>query len=884
MRRFLSKLANFFRRERADREMAREMAAHLALIEDDLMRRGMSAEEARLAARRSWGGLEQTRELHRDERSFVWLEQLAQDARHAWRSLAKSPGFVAVAMLSLAFGIGVNTAIFTLVNGILLKELPVPDPHRIVQVKAKGEHLDVSSYSYPAYRELSRQTSIFEGTAAFSQRQGVLDLNGEPRKIDLALVNGGYFAFFGARPALGRLLDDEDDRVEGAHRVCVLSNDAWRAYFGGDAHESGRTVQIDGVPLDVVGVAPADFVGGELQRRYDVWIPTALSIDFNHNRRELANYVWIRVLARLKPGLSFREANARLAAASKAVEAALPKNAANVGATYYLADGSKGFDSWRTRLHDPLVILMGAVSLVLLVACANLANLFLARTNERRQEFAIKLALGVSRWRLMRQLAMETLALAAGGGAAAILLARGLTRLALNLFNAGRSYQSLRVTPDRTVLAFTLGACVATALAAGLYPAWQASRADAAEGMKGAAAGGPRRALVRRVLILAQVMLATVLLFGASLFTHSLRNLKLIDLGLDIDRVLSINIAARGSGRDIKPVVPPAALAEALARVRQLPQVESAAYSSSGVLSGDMMGGSLNVLDGARGARAVGQAHHVFAGPGYFATFHMRMLRGRDFTFADRAGSPPVAILNQNLASRAWPGEDPIGKHLSGWGPERKAVEVVGVVANGKYQRVSGAAPPVVYEPFDQMSGTGGALEVRCRGSLGRVERDIRSIIKTVAPAYQVSDAGSVEALRDNQISQQRLLAFLADLFGALGAALALVGIYGLISYSVTRRTREVGIRISVGARTVDVLWLFTRESLALTAAGVALGAPLALALASYAKKMLYEVPTNDPAGMAVTVALLALGAALAAYFPSRRAARIDPVRALRYE
>jgi predicted lysophospholipase L1 biosynthesis ABC-type transport system permease subunit len=236
------------------------------------------------------------------------------------------------------------------------------------------------------------------------------------------------------------------------------------------------------------------------------------------------------------------------------------------------------------------------------------------------------------------------------------------------------------------------------------------------------------------------------------------------------------------------------------------------------------------------------------------------------------------------MASRAWPGEDPIGKHLSGWGPERKAVEVVGVVANGKYQRVSGAAPPVVYEPFDQMSGTGGALEVRCRGSLGRVERDIRSIIKTVAPAYQVSDAGSVEALRDNQISQQRLLAFLADLFGALGAALALVGIYGLISYSVTRRTREVGIRISVGARTVDVLWLFTRESLALTAAGVALGAPLALALASYAKKMLYEVPTNDPAGMAVTVALLALGAALAAYFPSRRAARIDPVRALRYE
>ena len=286
------------------------MAAHLALIEDDLMRRGMSAREARLAARRSWGGLEQTRELHRDERSFVWLEQLAQDARHAWRSLAKSPGFVAVAMLSLAFGIGVNTAIFTLVNGILLKELPVPDPHRIVQVMGRqaldnGKHSDSRGYPYEVYRGLRDQTSIISGTAAFSERTAGLDLNGEPRKIEMAMVNGGYFAFFGARPALGRLLDDEDDRVEGAHRVCVLSYDAWRAHFGGDAHAAGRTVRIGGVPLEVVGVAPADFVGAELQQRYDVWIPTALSLDFIHTPRESRGFFW-SALARLKPGVSPR--------------------------------------------------------------------------------------------------------------------------------------------------------------------------------------------------------------------------------------------------------------------------------------------------------------------------------------------------------------------------------------------------------------------------------------------------------------------------------------------------------------------------------------------------------------------------------------------------
>ena len=777
-------------------------------------------------------------------------------------------------MLSLAFGIGVNTAIFTLVNGILLKELPVPDPHRIVQVMGRqaldnGKHSDSRGYPYEVYRGLRDQTSIISGTAAFSERTAGLDLNGEPRKIEMAMVNGGYFAFFGARPALGRLLDDEDDRVEGAHRVCVLSYDAWRAHFGGDAHAAGRTVRIGGVPLEVVGVAPADFVGAELQQRYDVWIPTALSLDFIHTPRESRGFFW-SALARLKPGVSLAQANARLAATG------------NERWTYHLVDASRGFDTWRTGLHDPLVILMASVSLVLLVACANLANLFLARMNERRREFAIKLALGVSRWRLMRQLAMETLALAAGGGAAAIVMARGLTGFLLNLFNTGRSFQPLSVAPDGTVLAFTLGMCVATALAAGLYPAWHASRADPAEGLKGPAAGGPRGALVRRVLILAQVMLATVLLFGASLFTHSLRKLKLIDLGLDIDRVLTIDIDARSSGGYLKSVVPPAALAEALVRVRRLPQVESAAYSWPGALSGDMRGGDVRTLDGARNW-SVG-AHWVSAGEGYFTTFHMRILRGRDFTPADRAGSLPVAIINQSLAFQAWPGEDPIGKHLNGWEPERKAVEVVGVVADGNYWKIRLAAPPVVYEPFDQMTGTGGALEVRCRGSLGQVERDIRAIVKTVAPDYQVSNASSVEAMRDRQISQERLLAFLADLFGALGTALALVGIYGLISYSVTRRTREVGIRISVGARTVDVLWLFTRESLALTAAGVALGAPLALALASYAKKMLYEVPTNDPAGMAVTVALLGLGAALAAYFPSRRAARIDPVRALRYE
>ena len=881
MRRFLARLSNFLHRERADREMAREMASHLALIEDDSIRRGMAPEEARMAARRSYGGVEQTKELHRDERSFVWLEQLLQDVRHAYRSLAKSPGFVTVAVLSLAFGIGVNTAIFTLVNGILLKQLPVPDSHRIVQVNAKTGYSDrLSAYSFPVFRQIRAQTAIFSGVAGFSPASAVLDLDGAPNKVDLELVTGNYFTLFGGRPALGRLIGDEDDRVESARPVCVLSYEAWRSRFGGDARVLGRTIRIDGVPLEVVGVVQPNFVGAELQRRFDVWVPTALSLDVTRNPRESPNNIWLRILARLKPGVSFAEANARLKGASKSIEDALPGERANAGMSYFLTDASKGYDSWRTELHDPLLLLMGAVSLVLLVACANLANLLLARANERRQEFAIKLALGVSRWRLLRQLLIETMALALGGGAVALLLSAGLTRFLLNLYNSGDRFRTLRVAPDAAVFGFTLAACILTALIAGIYPAWQAARADAGAGLKGGSPQGLRRGFTRRALILVQVALAVVLVFGASLFTHSLRNLKVIRLGFDMDRILTVSIGSRGPERNAQPVVPPSALGEVLARVRQLPGVESAAFSNTGVLSGGMTGGSIGLLGGSESGRNVHGAWFMFAGPGYFPTLHMPVLRGRDFTAADRAGAHPVAIVNQSMASKAWPGEDAVGKHFDGfWG---KDVEVIGVVGDSKYSSLRDQPPPTVYPNFDQTKGMGGALEIRCRGSMGPVERDVRRIVKASAPDYQVYDAMSVELMRDNQISQERLLAFLSNLFGALGAALALVGIYGLISYSVTRRTREIGVRMSVGAQSGDVFWLFARESLALTAIGILLGLPLALTLASFAKKKLFEVSTSDPLGIAVTLALIALGALAASYFPGRRATRIDPVRALR--
>jgi predicted permease len=880
--RFLARLDTFFRRGRAERELHREITAHLTLLADDFERRGMTPEEARRAALRAYGGVEQTKELHRDERSFVWLEQAFQDLRHACRGLARSPAFVAVALLSLAFGIGVNTAIFTLVNGILLKNLPVPDPHRIVQLNAHMEKagIDSSGFSFPVYRELRRQTEIFSATAGFSGTQAVLDVNGVPQKIDLELVTGSYFPFFGARPALGRLLDEEDDRVEGAHPVCVLSYTVWQIHFGGDPHVLGQTIGIDAIPLQIVGVASSDFVGAELQRRFDVWAPAALSNDLLHIQRESPSYVWISALARLRPGISFARAGARLHAASRAIEDTLLQDRANAGAIYQVRDASKGFDRWRSTLHDPLLILLGAVTLVLLVACANLANLALARTHERVREFAIKLALGISRWRLFRQLLAETVVLTLGGGAMAFLLSILLTRFLLALFNAGARFQNLHVAPDASILMFTFGVCLLTALIAGLYPAWQASRTDPARDLQGASQG-LRSGLVRRSLILAQVALAVVLLFGAGLFVHSLRNLKVIDLGYDIERVLTVDIDQRGTAQMFKPVTSPQGLADVLARVRQLPGVASAAFSVPGVLSGGMFGGVIASPDAPPG-HWENDANLLFVGPGYLATLRIPLLRGRDFTAADRAGARPVGIVNQLLASRTWPDQDPVGKHFNGWG--LKNIEVVGLIGNTKYQDVREQAKPIAILAFAQTPVIGASLEIRSLEPQARLEREVREIVKSAAPGYQVSEVATMELMRDNLIAQDRLLAFLSTLFGILGTVLALVGIYGLISYAATRRTREVGIRVSVGAKPGDVVWMFLRESLTLMAAGMLLGLPLALALARFARSLLFGVSASDPLGIGATLALLMLGGVAAACVPARRATRINPMQALRHD
>jgi predicted permease len=875
------KLRDTFRPHRVEDQIDDEFQFHIEQRIADLMAQGATEQQARRAAARMFGNRANVADKTRDRDILVWLQSIVQDVRFAARNLRRSPTFTAVAILSLAFGIGVNAAIFTLVDGVLLEKLQVPDPQRIVQLQARLSNFENDRFNVPVLHELQRHADLLSEAIGFHSGSLQIDLGGEPNRVFAEFVSGGYFGFFRARPALGRLLDENDDRSEGANPVCVLSYPAWQSLFGGDPAVLRRSVRVRDTVLQIVGVAPPGFVGGELQSRYDLFVPTSESNDLAGIPWQSSNYIYLQILGRLQPGLTLPAASARLAAASAQFEEALPKNRANQGATYRLLDASRGFDSWRSTLHDPLIVLMGAVSLVLLVACANLANLLLARAAERRQEFAIKLAIGIGRWRLMRQLLVETALLSAAGGACALLAGAALTRAMLALFNAGSEWRVLQVSPNTSVLWFTFGACLLTILLAGAYPAWKASRTDAAPGLHASSLSG-RHGLMRRALILVQVALAVVLLFGASLFSHSLRNLQVIDLGYNIENVLSVQVGKSGTLTGNLGTTAAPEMREILDRARHVPGVEAAAFNSPGILSGGYMRGEMTLTDGGNGGRAIDSANYVMASPGFFATMRVRLLGGRDFSSSDGPGASPVAIVNRRLASMAWPGQSPIGKHFDGW--NLKGVEVVGVIADSRDHAVREHADPTVYLAFDQQKITGAALELRCRGSLPAIEAAVRQIVKSAGPGYAVSRAASMELMRDNQISQERLLAFLSSLFGVLGTTLALVGIYGLIAYSVMRRTREIGIRISVGAQGRDVLWLFLREASLLLGAGMLVGLPLALLLARVVGKLLYQVPTLDPASVAATVALVAVGGVAAAVIPARRATRVDPLSALRAE
>jgi predicted permease len=826
-------------------------------------------------------------------RGFGGLEQLGRDVSFGLRNLRRTPGFTAVALLSLAFGIGANVAIFTLLNALMLTTLPVPHPERVVEVQAFDKPLGRydSFFSYPFYRELSTRNTIFEKVTAKADLGMLFELRlpNDTRRVEGTYVSGTYFDFLHARPYLGRLLDANDDGAVGAHRVCVLSYKLWRNGFAADPAIIGRSVLLNDKPVEVVGVTGPEFTGLTLQNPPDLEVPMSaldylfVSLGFQIHRDD-PRMIWLQIIAQLKAGLSEQRASEQFAALARRIRESLPKDTPMAGVDRYRVKlAPRGFDQ-HAELSRPLVILMCTVGLVLLIACLNLANLLLARGQDRGREIAMRISLGASRWRVTRQLLTESALLAVGGGLLGFVISDGLVKYLVRDFNRGKQEGLVAIAPDAHVLLFTFAAVSAALLLFGGVPAWLASNASPIASLKGAKNLGLARsgtARLRRGLIGLQVALTVVLLSGASSFQRSLHNLRAIDIAADPEHLIlaDINLLS-GSGQ---PYAPVSIWGDIEQRVRQLPGVVSSATGFPTPLSGLMILSPVEVPGKPKQSTAL-NTFVTYASPGYFQTLGIPLLSGRDFTPADREHSEPVAIVNQKFAQTYFPGQNALGKQFYGGGHPTTPVTIIGILRDLPVLDLTASPKNMIYEPMLQGPRDRQVLTVRVRGNPDIFGRQVAGLIHQLVPSMPSQPFKTLAVQRDSNIAQQRMLALLSALFGALALGLSAVGLYGVVSYSVTRRTREIGIRMSVGAEPCDVLGFFVREHLMLVVAGAVIGSMLALAGDRFVRRLLYGVPATDLTSMYIAASLLFLVALAATAIPASRATSIDPAEALRSE
>ena len=794
------------------------------------------------------------------------MRTLWQDLRYALRLLGRAPGFTSVAVLSLALGIGANAAIFAFVDAVLLKSLPVADPGRLVLVRARhAVHGVNTSFGYPFFHELERGNDVFSGMVAHFQVLVNLTSNDTTQRQKGELVNGGFFQTLGVRPALGRLLTPEDDGAEGAHPVCVISYQLWQSRFGGDPNILEKTISLNTQPFRIVGVTEPAFRGPELQGNFDLQIPMSMTKLFLNMERDGKGWSWLQIMGRLKPGVSMQHAQASIDSLARGLDAGGPKFVA-----YFLVAGRQGFGGVRGRFQNPVIILMALSGLVLLIACANLANLLVAKAAERRREIAIRLSLGATRVRLIRQLLAESLLLAILGGACGLLLATLLDRTLAAMLSSANS--PIVVRPDPLVIAFTLGLSLMTAILFGLAPALEATRAPRPS-------GGGGHSWLRRGLIAVQITICLVLVFGAGLFARTLRSLQTVDLGFRTDRIVLLSMNPGQSGYD--SARSDAFFTELLRRTRAIPGVERASLASISALSGGMFAATVQVPGYTPRGGVEPNNNFNTVSDNYFQTLQIPVLRGRDFNDHDTKTSSLVAIVNERFVEFYWPGQDPIGRHVKALG---KDVEIVGLVKTAKYQRLREDPQITIYLPLSQRPTGQFTLTVRTAIDPAAIIARVREQVRAIDPKLPVYNIATLNQQMKEQLSSERVLSLLSVLFGALAMLVAAAGLYGVIAYAVVGRTREIGVRMAIGARGRDVIRLFVGEIILLAGIGIAIGAPLALACARLLQSSLYGVKHNDAYTLAAAGTILLSVALIAALLPARKAARIDPAMALRHE
>jgi predicted permease len=837
------------------------------------------------------------------------MQTLWQDLRYGARMLLKSKMFTLVAVLSLALGIGANTAIFSLLDAVLIRSLPVREPEKLVFFgKGQGAtsinefpNRSWGSFSYPFYREARRLNEVFSDVAAAQLRpwtvHGAVNTNGtngEMVRIEVQLVSGTYFSTLGVNASLGRLINDADDQVSGAHPVAVVSHDWWERRLGGDPAAVGKTVTIDKVAYTIIGVAPKEFSGMRLLEKQDMWIPLAMEAQTPPaywNGREDKTYQSNYLIARLKNGVSAEQANAAVnlrfkqflqewAGAQAQAERLQDIQRANIE----LTPAAKGLPGLRLWFSSSLRILMAVVGVVLLIACANVANLLLARAAARQKEFAVRLAVGASRTRLIRQLLTESLLLSGLGAAAGIFLAWRLSRLLLLMASPGPEALPLNLTPNFRVLGFTLVASLLSALIFGTAPALRAARIEPNSSLKGGK--GETQSVSRsrfgKALVVAQVALSFLLLVGAGLFVRTLINLQSLPSGYDQENVtlLSTDITAAG----YQGVQRSALLREVEEKVKAVPGVQAASFSmvvfNQGFWPATIFTRDLNAME--RESRVI---RNNVVGQDYFTTMGIPLLEGRVFGPQDTTQVRPVAVISETLARRFFPNGSPLGKRFGMDRPESiDQFEIIGVVKDSKYQSLTEPFQPNAYYSHSQIPFPLHNLVIRHTGSADAVIPQVRRAILELNHNLPIDEVVGLSDHIGRSLAQQKLVARLASFFSLLALLLACVGLYGVLSYAVARRTNEIGIRMALGAMRGDVIWLVLREALALVGAGVVIGLLASLAATRTVSTLLFGLKPNDPLTIAAATLLLLAFAALAGYLPARRAARVDPMAALREE
>jgi predicted permease len=875
-KRFIRRFANLLRREGADRQLSRELESHLLLMQDDFERRGMRPEEARLAARRAFGGVEQAKEQQRDARSFVWVEDARRDVGYAVRTLVRAPGFTLTAILSLALGIGANAAIFSLVDAVLLRAIPVVEPHRLVEIG----RVNGGALSYPMYEAIRAQNDVLAGAFclsagryAASARLGAIDAG----DVYISPVSGDYFSVLGISPIVGRALNDGD---LAAADTMVIGYDFWQRAFAGDPGVVGQALRLGSRTHTIVGIAPPGFRGIATGQPMDVWVPLTY---VDPQRLKNPSALTFRVIARRQAGVPIEQVGANMSVLARQMSALWGFERPM---QLEVTSASSGLTALRRRFSRPLVVLMTVVGLLLLIATANVANLLLARASVRQREIGVRLSLGASRSRLIRQLLTESAILGTTGGLLGLLAAPSAAAFLVRFLSSAIGPMTLSFAIDARMLAFAIAATSLTVLVFGLAPALAATRLDLTSILKGRAenrGGAPVRP--GRVVVVTQVAVSCVLLVVALLFGRSLMTLTRMDPGFRAENVLLFGVRTEGPRMSGEERV------RLYERLRQrfagLPGVRSAAFSSEILFGNSTWTEPLSAPGFNPSPGQEREAVLLVVSPEFFRTMDTTLLRGRDFDRQDDERSSKVAIVNEATVRYFFGDGDAVGRTFRiGFGESSPPITVVGVVKDAKYRSLKDAAPRIVYLPFLQMAGPLATANFAVK-TITESEAMADALWKQASAESSVLRLGNTTTqsrLVEGTIAQDRMLAQLSAAFGAAAVALVCLGLYGLTAYDVSRRTREIGLQMALGAQRSKVIRSVVGGSVKLVAAGIVVGLVVSVVLSQMVESLLFGVQATDWRPLAGTAALLIVIGAAAAYWPARRASRLDPMCALRTE